>query len=320
LSKIIPQSALEKLKKNELEKLINDYAKEYFTLMDQEDSYDEKIKLKTCLFNSVFIYCRDHKENLQKHIPKADVISSLDKKKNFFFSVELWEWFNNTINNFDVSRYTKFTNLLNAGLKIYMPKPRLINIYNKDKTPLNISEKDINMIYRINTKSQNLMALGEIHKDYLLWTQTDIKIISDYCDCSVKDVKLYIDYNYKSKLIRESNNYDNEDETNYPWDEIVRNEIEKNDITKVIDKICSVFSNEKEQRKPYISKILTYHFITDIGVNDIDYPFIDKEYAKKLDDIFIRTQKYPTLEEFGEEYGDSNPGQTLKRFFEKVRR
>ena len=57
--------------------------------------------------------------------------------------------------------------------------------------------------------------------------------------------------------------------------------------------------------------------INDIG---LDYSFIDRSFALFLQAEYIKTGKYPDIKDIGQEFGDLNPTQTLKRFWTKVRK
>ena len=299
--------------KEKLEAEINDIAIEYFLLSKQDNDIMELKILRKQLLEYIFIYCKDFLFHLQSFIYKKEVTGDSSKERYFYFTEKILDLFNDRIRDFDLDVSNNFINFWNATLKKYFPEPLRKKLYYEDNfiSPVSPSVKR-----KFNTiqKGSYILALnGKISSDYEAWTLVDIEAISKYCTCSVNYVEKYINYYHNL-----SNNLSLKKlESNYGRTEDIVNELEFN-IN--IDKICSTFINEKEQRKPYISKLLTFHFITDIGVNDINYPFIDKEFAKKLDDVYKETEKYPTLEEFGKEYSDSNPGQTLKRFFEKVRR
>jgi len=315
--------------KEKLEAEINAIAIEYTTLSKQENNDDEIIILRKQLLEYIFIYCRDH-IYFQEFIPKSDVISS-EKYDNFIyfhFSEEIVDILDRCIIEFNLNYGNNFINFWNATLFSYLPKSKRILIYDEYKCSGSIPlyRKKINN--RIKKGSQILVAAGKIHEDNKLWTQEDIDFISQHCHCSINDVNIYINHCfYFSKINTESliysDDYDTEtDPIKYlKSDENIEEEVINKigfDETGCIEKILSAFSETDDLKKPYYRKLLTLYFIK-IGFKNIDFAFIDKEYAGKLDEEYNKSGKYLSFKILGDEYGDSNPTQTRDRFLKNVR-
>ena len=288
------------LSKEELEKRINEDANSYAA-----SDKDEQIILRKRLLENIFIYCRDH-TNWQFNVPK-------DERKVFHYTVEVVEWFEKSIENF-VPGEKQFTHYMNAGLATYCPKPKRNQIYKMSMfgEKFSIPAKKQQSFIRIETETMKLMASGILKPELSSWKKNDVGTISQECGVTENIVKEYIIF--KSHNFVDASMLDT-DSPEY----LSEGSIKNSEFDKICETITLIFNKEKSYRRQYISKLITLHFVDKIKPYKLDYPFIDKEYAEKLDEEYRKTEKYPSVTDLGEEYGDRNPTQTLERFRKKVR-
>jgi len=317
-----------KLSKEELEKNINEDAVNICIalkkkILEKGDvinihlNDDDKVVYKD-LMENIFYYCKDH-----LHLHNVPTNNS----ENFCFSQDILNILENCLKIFDPYCGKIFINYFNVCIKNGLSRNRRINLVNNERK---ISKTLQKLSARIRYASESLIDSGVIPVNLKDWKSKDITLIAGTGKCTEEEVKKYIIFCKFNSNFGETRKINDSD----PIDEQQAADLYKPDIEyfrhknflEDAAKIEPFFDKIDENKKPYYRKLLTLRIkkyflkenLNSIDFRDLNYSYIDKEYAEMLDKDYVITLRYPGFIEIGREFGYANPTQELDRFFEKV--